>query len=77
MGSMNLSEIKLAGIKDMYAKHESEESKGVKVHFKLDESGIVKLDKVSNAEFTIIKKYLIHYLEQKFRSMLLLRKLRR
>lgn len=46
MGSLNLSQVQLHGVKDLFEKHVNEESKGIKVHFKLDDSGILRLDKV-------------------------------
>ena len=35
------------GVKDIFAKHEGEESKGIKVHFRLDDSGLLNVDKVN------------------------------
>ena len=36
----------LTGIKETFEKHSVEDSKGIKVHFRLDESGLLRLDKV-------------------------------
>lgn len=46
MGKLNLSQVQLFGIEEVFEKHKNEESKGIKVHFKMDDSGIVELDKV-------------------------------
>lgn len=46
MGVLNLSHVQLKGVEAVFEKHKNEESKGIKVHFKMDESGIVELDKV-------------------------------
>ncbi|XP_023232799.1 hypoxia up-regulated protein 1-like [Centruroides sculpturatus] len=46
VGSHNLSVVSLSGVQDAMSKHvgEDSESKGVKVHFHLDENGILKID---------------------------------
>lgn len=46
IGSLNLSVVNLVGVQDAMSKHIGEdcESKGVKVHFHLDENGILKID---------------------------------
>jgi hypoxia up-regulated 1 len=46
IGKTNLSEVNILGVKEMYAAHLDEETKGIKVHFRMDESGILQLDKV-------------------------------
>ncbi|CAF0912064.1 unnamed protein product [Brachionus calyciflorus] len=46
LGSLNLSQVQLHGVKDIYEKHLNEETKGIKVHFRLDDSGILRLDKI-------------------------------
>ena len=45
LGNLNISTITLSGIADALAKHakESAESKGIKAHFSMDESGILNL----------------------------------
>ena len=43
-----LAKYKLTGVADAFSKHkDSGESKGVKAHFRLDESGLLSLDQVS------------------------------
>ena len=44
---MNISQVNLQGIEEIFKKHENEESKGIKVHFRMDESNILNVDKVS------------------------------
>lgn len=46
IGSLNLSQVQVLGIKELYENHANEETKGVKVHFRLDDSGVLRLDKV-------------------------------
>ncbi|XP_071842320.1 hypoxia up-regulated protein 1-like isoform X2 [Apostichopus japonicus] len=45
-GSQNVSVISLTGIADALEKHTEEDSKGIKAHFRMDESGILHLDSV-------------------------------
>ena len=46
-GARTLQEISLKGVAEAYSKNsEGTESKGVKAHFKMDESGILFLDNV-------------------------------
>ncbi|XP_063217680.1 hypoxia up-regulated protein 1 isoform X1 [Bacillus rossius redtenbacheri] len=54
LGSLNLSRVSLTGVAEVIAKHQGEniESKGVKVHFLVDESGILNL---TNVEFVAEK----------------------
>lgn len=48
LGGLKLMDFTLTGVGDAYDKNiEKAESKGVKAHFKLDESGILTLDRVS------------------------------
>ena len=48
-GSTNLQNISLTGVEDAFIKHsEQAESKGVKAHFKMDDSGILVLDHVES-----------------------------
>lgn len=43
-----LAKYKLSGVAEAFSKHkDSGESKGVKAHFRLDESGLLNLDQVS------------------------------
>lgn len=44
---LSLAKFKLSGVEDAFTKHkEAGDSKGVKAHFRLDESGILHLDQV-------------------------------
>lgn len=45
LGSLNLTQIKLNGVKSHFEKHENQEYKGIKVHFKLDDSGVLRVEK--------------------------------
>uniref|UniRef100_A0A8D0CHI2 Hypoxia up-regulated protein 1 n=1 Tax=Scleropages formosus TaxID=113540 RepID=A0A8D0CHI2_SCLFO len=46
-GSLNLTTVKLTGVGKSFKKHEDAESKGIKAHFNMDESGVLLLDRVS------------------------------
>lgn len=46
IGSLNISQVSLSNVESIFQKHGSEDSKGIKVHFKLDDSGILNLDKI-------------------------------
>lgn len=46
-GSLNLTTVKLKGVGDSFKKHSDYESKGIKAHFNMDESGVLSLDRVS------------------------------
>ena len=46
MGSLNVTQVQLKGVEEIFEKHKGEESKGIKVHFKMDDSGVVELDKI-------------------------------
>ena len=51
--------IALKGVDDAYAKHtDKAEAKGIKAHFRMDESGVLSLETVS---FSSIGKYNIKY----------------
>lgn len=41
----------MKSVQEIFEKHADEESKGIKVHFRLDESGILRLDKVKTKFF--------------------------
>ena len=56
-GSLNLTTVKLSGVGSSFQKHIDAESKGIKAHFNMDESGGLLLDRVS---FTSL---LIHLVE--------------
>uniref|UniRef100_A0A672LPM5 Hypoxia up-regulated protein 1 n=1 Tax=Sinocyclocheilus grahami TaxID=75366 RepID=A0A672LPM5_SINGR len=47
-GSQNLTMVKLSGVGSSFKKHSDAESKGIKAHFNMDESGVLILDRVSN-----------------------------
>lgn len=46
-GSQNLTTVKLSGVGSSFKKHSDAESKGIKAHFNMDESGVLILDRVS------------------------------
>jgi hypoxia up-regulated 1 len=46
MGSLNITKVDVAGVTEVFEKHKDEESKGIKVHFNMDESGLFKVDKI-------------------------------
>lgn len=46
-GSQNLTTVKLKGVGESFKKYPNYESKGIKAHFNLDESGVLSLDRVS------------------------------
>lgn len=48
-GSLNLTTVKLSGVGTSFLKHADAESKGIKAHFNMDESGVLLLDRVSPA----------------------------
>uniref|UniRef100_A0A673M3I6 Hypoxia up-regulated protein 1 n=1 Tax=Sinocyclocheilus rhinocerous TaxID=307959 RepID=A0A673M3I6_9TELE len=45
-GSQNLTMVKLSGVGSSFKKHSDAESKGIKAHFNMDESGVLILDRV-------------------------------
>ncbi|XP_072885988.1 hypoxia up-regulated protein 1 isoform X1 [Hemitrygon akajei] len=45
-GSLNLTKVQLSGVGSSFQKHTNAESKGIKAHFNMDESGILALDRV-------------------------------
>lgn len=46
-GNTTLQRVILTGIEDAYSKHGTDsESKGVKAHFRMDDGGVLYLDKV-------------------------------
>lgn len=47
-GSLNLTTVKLSGVGSSFLKHIDAESKGIKAHFNMDESGVLLLDRVSH-----------------------------
>jgi len=46
IGSLNISRVEVKGVKEVFEKHENEESKGIKVHFKIDDNGILNVEKI-------------------------------
>uniref|UniRef100_A0A6Q2X841 Hypoxia up-regulated protein 1 n=1 Tax=Esox lucius TaxID=8010 RepID=A0A6Q2X841_ESOLU len=46
-GSFNLTTVQLSGVGSSFQKHIDAESKGIKAHFNMDESGVLLLDRVS------------------------------
>lgn len=50
-GSLNLTTVKLSGVGSSFQKHTDAESKGIKAHFNMDESGVLLLDRVSRIFF--------------------------
>lgn len=49
-GSQNLNTVKLKGVGESFKKYPDYESKGIKAHFNLDESGVLSLDRVRAKE---------------------------
>jgi len=45
-GSTHLQTVSLAGVEDAYSQHSDAEPKGIKAHFRVDDSGLLHLDKV-------------------------------
>uniref|UniRef100_A0A8C7KSV8 Hypoxia up-regulated protein 1 n=1 Tax=Oncorhynchus kisutch TaxID=8019 RepID=A0A8C7KSV8_ONCKI len=52
-GSLNLTTVQLSGVSSSFQKHMDAESKGIKAHFNMDESGMLLLDRVSTIELLI------------------------
>lgn len=55
-GSLNLTTVKLTGVGDSFEKHADAESKGIKAHFNMDESGVLLLDRVESVFETIVEE---------------------
>ncbi|KAM9384048.1 hypoxia up-regulated protein 1 [Pholidichthys leucotaenia] len=53
-GSLNLTTVKLSGVGSSFQKHADAESKGIKAHFNMDESGVLLLDRVESVFETIV-----------------------
>uniref|UniRef100_A0A8D3CMS6 Hypoxia up-regulated protein 1 n=1 Tax=Scophthalmus maximus TaxID=52904 RepID=A0A8D3CMS6_SCOMX len=53
-GSLNLTTVKLSGVGSSFHKHEDAESKGIKAHFNMDESGVLLLDRVSSTDIFVL-----------------------
>ncbi|XP_050777947.1 hypoxia up-regulated protein 1 isoform X2 [Gopherus flavomarginatus] len=54
-GSLNLTTVKLRGVGDSFRKHLDYESKGIKAHFNMDESGVLSLDRVESVFETVVE----------------------
>nr|XP_046266688.1 hypoxia up-regulated protein 1 [Scatophagus argus] len=52
-GSLNLTTVKLSGVGSSFQKHADAESKGIKAHFNMDESGVLLLDRVESVFETV------------------------
>uniref|UniRef100_A0A8D0XHK4 Hypoxia up-regulated protein 1 n=1 Tax=Sus scrofa TaxID=9823 RepID=A0A8D0XHK4_PIG len=54
-GSQNLTTVKLKGVGESFRKYPDYESKGIKAHFNLDESGVLSLDRVESVFETLVE----------------------
>ncbi|XP_049634115.1 hypoxia up-regulated protein 1 isoform X3 [Suncus etruscus] len=54
-GSQNLTTVNLKGVGESFKKHPNYESKGIKAHFNLDESGVLSLDRVESVFETLVE----------------------
>ncbi|KAM9219988.1 hypoxia up-regulated protein 1 isoform 1-T1 [Dugong dugon] len=54
-GSQNLTTVKLKGVGESFKKYPDYESKGIKAHFNLDESGVLNLDRVESVFETLVE----------------------
>ncbi|XP_062995116.1 hypoxia up-regulated protein 1 isoform X2 [Elgaria multicarinata webbii] len=54
-GSLNLTRVKLHGVGESFKKHLDYESKGIKAHFNMDESGVLSLDRVESVFETLVE----------------------
>ncbi|NXB85611.1 HYOU1 protein, partial [Vidua chalybeata] len=54
-GSLNLTTVRLKGVGDSFKKHSDYESKGIKAHFNMDESGVLTLDRVESVFETLVE----------------------
>ncbi|XP_067422791.1 hypoxia up-regulated protein 1 [Emydura macquarii macquarii] len=54
-GSLNLTTVRLRGVGDSFKKHSDYESKGIKAHFNMDESGVLSLDRVESVFETVVE----------------------
>uniref|UniRef100_A0A3P8YKC1 Hypoxia up-regulated protein 1 n=1 Tax=Esox lucius TaxID=8010 RepID=A0A3P8YKC1_ESOLU len=55
-GSFNLTTVQLSGVGSSFQKHIDAESKGIKAHFNMDESGVLLLDRVESVFETIVEE---------------------
>uniref|UniRef100_A0AAR2KWU6 Hypoxia up-regulated protein 1 n=1 Tax=Pygocentrus nattereri TaxID=42514 RepID=A0AAR2KWU6_PYGNA len=63
-GSQNLTTVKLSGVGNSFKKHSDAESKGIKAHFNMDESGVLLLDRVSSSGSNLCAIILIKQVEK-------------
>ncbi|XP_077162738.1 hypoxia up-regulated protein 1 [Paroedura picta] len=54
-GSLNLTTVRLRGVGESFRKHADYESKGIKAHFNMDESGVLSLDRVESVFETVME----------------------
>uniref|UniRef100_A0A8D0GE94 Hypoxia up-regulated protein 1 n=1 Tax=Sphenodon punctatus TaxID=8508 RepID=A0A8D0GE94_SPHPU len=54
-GSLNLTTVRLQGVGESFRKHSEYESKGIKAHFNMDESGVLSLDRVESVFETVVE----------------------
>lgn len=54
-GSLNLTTVRLKGVGDSFKKHSDYESKGIKAHFNMDDSGVLSLDRVESVFETSVE----------------------
>ncbi|XP_051972096.1 hypoxia up-regulated protein 1 isoform X2 [Xyrauchen texanus] len=55
-GSQNFKTVKLSGVGSSFKKHSDAESKGIKAHFNMDESGVLILDRVESVFETFVEE---------------------
>ncbi|XP_064424847.1 hypoxia up-regulated protein 1 [Latimeria chalumnae] len=55
-GSLNLTTVRLSGVGASFKKHTDAESKGIKAHFNMDESGVLTLDRVESVFETAVEE---------------------
>ncbi|XP_075460319.1 hypoxia up-regulated protein 1 isoform X2 [Ascaphus truei] len=55
-GSLNLTTVKLNGVGESFQKRSDYESKGIKAHFNMDESGLLSLDRVEAVFETVMEE---------------------
>ncbi|NXC71797.1 HYOU1 protein, partial [Anhinga anhinga] len=54
-GSLNLTTVRLKGVGDSFKKYSDYDSKGIKAHFNMDESGVLSLDRVESVFETLVE----------------------
>ena len=59
MGTLNITHVEIKGVKEVFEKHKDEISKGIKVHFNMDDSAILNVDKVCS--FSSFRLYSWHF----------------